>query len=92
MEPTTKTIAYNLRVPAPTGTAASTADRLVAGAADLGANIVGSHVDATAGVLRFRAADDSAAIGLALALVGTESKGCTLTAGFGVHARLVAES
>jgi hypothetical protein len=95
MEPTqhTTTIAYSLRVPAvDSRDAHQTADWLRDEAGALGANVTGSHVHDASGVLRFRAADDQSAIGLALALLGTDSKGCTLESGFGVHRRVVAES
>jgi hypothetical protein len=85
----TRTVAYSLRVPGP---AAATADRLRDDAHTLGANVIGSHVDGPAGVLRFRATNDDAAVSLALALVGAHSTGVTLEAGFGTMRRTVATS
>jgi hypothetical protein len=85
----TRTVAYSLRVPGP---AAATADRLRDDARTLGANVIGSHVDGPAGVLRFRAKNDEAAVALAVALVGQESTGVTLEAGFGTMRRSVATS
>lgn len=93
MKHTSQTVAYSLRVPATTEARPETlCDSLRDKALAVGATVTGSHVHGDSAVLRFRTADDQSAIGLALVLVGADSKGCTLECGFGVHRRVVAES
>lgn len=91
MEPTTKTIAYSLRLVRPTYTGTETADWLQQQAEQHSVSITGSHIDGKVGALRFRAPSDAAAIALATAIVGT-LPGATLESGFGVNRRKIAES
>jgi len=95
MEPTTNTIAYTLRVPSTDpSTMADTLVAAVVAARDAGTPITltGSHVTAGGGAVRFRMADDHSAIRLASSIPAAETPGSTLTSGFGVHSRLIAES
>lgn len=102
MGTTTKTIAYVLSVPAASlqpglkphtpATAADVLVHMLQTAQTLGlfdVELTGSHVDAEAGAIRFRVADDATAIRFATWLIG-DAAGATLHSGFGVNKRLVA--